>query len=266
MNDDIVICLHGFLGSPASWVRVAAALRGLGATVEAPWLPGHGPEPHHTDARSFDEVVDRLAGDLLGERTSGRRVILIGYSLGGRIALALAARFPERVRAVLAIGASTGLDSEDERARRLAWEAGLVQDLNLRGLEAFVDAWQALPLFETQAMLPAEVLSVQRRARLGHDPSAIAWALSALGTGSMPSLLPRLVKTAVPTLFAVGALDERALEVARRAMGVLPRAEVAVVPGAGHNLLLEAPSTVVDLAVELARAHLSQARVEVDAS
>ncbi|NUO52065.1 MAG: hypothetical protein HOV80_24705 [Polyangiaceae bacterium] len=50
-------------------------------------------------------------------------------------------------------------------------------------------------------------------------------------------------------------------------MGVLPRAELAVVHGAGHNLLLEAPSTVVELAVELARAHLSQAaRVEVEAS
>ncbi len=254
MNDDVVICLHGFLGSPASWVRVAAAVRGLGITVEAPWLPGHGSEPRHTDARSFDEIVDRLGRDLLG-----RRAIVFGYSLGGRLALALAAAFPDRVRAVLAIGASTGLESEDERTRRLAWEAGLIRDLDAHGLEAFVDAWQALPLFATQAMLPAEVLAAQRRARLGHDPTGIAWSLSEMGTGSMPPLLPRLVKSAVPTLFAVGALDDRALDVARRAMGVLPRAEVAVVPGAGHNLLLEAPSTVVELAVDFVRAHVPQA-------
>jgi 2-succinyl-6-hydroxy-2,4-cyclohexadiene-1-carboxylate synthase len=261
MNDDVVICLHGFLGSPASWVRVAAAVRGLGVTVEAPWLPGHGPDPRNTDARSFDEVIGRL-----GRELAGRRAIVFGYSLGGRLALALAAAFPDRVRAVLAIGASTGIEAEDERARRVAWEAGLVQDLQARGLEAFVDAWQALPLFATQAMLPAEVLAAQRRARLGHDPAAIAWALSELGAGSMPPLLPRLVESGGPALFVVGALDDRALDVARRAMGVLPRAEVAVVPGAGHNLLLEAPSTVVELAIDFVRAHVPRtAHVEAEA-
>lgn len=247
MRDDTVIFLHGFLGAPQAWDEVAATLGEGDLSLRCPWLPGHGEEPP-IRAGSFDAIIEAL-----GERwLATGRTVLVGYSMGARIALALAARFPARVRAVLAIGAHTGITSATERAERLAWERGLVADLASRGLEAFVRGWEALPLFATQQALPAPARERQRRMRLAHEAEAIAWAVESLGAGVMPPLLGALAEGGVPVVFAVGSLDRRAVAVAREAMGVLPRAQVVVVPDAGHNLVLEAPSVIAELVLELA--------------
>ncbi len=247
MNNDAVLFLHGLLGAPSMWEEVSTLLAGrVDLSIGCPWLPGHGSEPPPPGLGTFDEVVADL-----GERWLSGRTVLVGYSMGGRVALALAASFPERVRAVLAIGAHTGITSASERAERLAWERGLSADLAARGLPAFVEDWEKLPVFTTQRGLPAEVQERQRAERLGHRPEGIAWAIEALGTGSMPPLLDALGRGGVPVVFAVGALDRRAVAVARGAMGALPRAEVVVVPDAGHNLALEAPSVIADLVVEI---------------
>jgi pimeloyl-ACP methyl ester carboxylesterase len=74
----------------------------------------------------------------------------------------------------------------------------------------------------------------------------------------MPPLLDALGRGGVPVVFAVGALDRRAVSVARGAMGALPRAEVVVVPDAGHNLVLEAPSVVASLVVEISSSRLRE--------
>ncbi len=248
MDDVTVICLHGFLGAPSGWDEVAGALREAGLRVEVPWLPGHGPAPRFVDLASFDEVVDAMAGALLG-----RPVVLLGYSLVARLALALAAKAPGDVRGVLAIGAHTGLASEIERAKRVAWEERLARDLREDGLEAFVAAWEALPIFATQATLPRTVLERQRATPAAHDAHGVAWAMEVLGTGRMPLLVPRLRQAAVPVVLAAGALDDRAVGVAREAMGALSRCEAAIVSGAGHNLLLEATATVTTLALDVAR-------------
>mgnify|MGYP002381281214 CR=1 FL=1 len=247
MADASVMLLHGLLGAPASWDDVVRALGARATTPSTPWLPGHGPAAGPPPEGAFEAVIERLGALWLTTRTT-----LVGYSLGGRLALALAARFPERVRGVVAIGAHTGLSSQTERTERVAWERGLVSDLERGGLPAFVDAWEQQPIFATQALLSQVDRDRQRQIRLGHQPSGIGWAIDVLGTGKMPALLGPLARVGVPVIFAVGALDRRAVAVAREAMGVLPRAEVVVVPEAGHNLLLEAPSVVADLIVEMA--------------
>jgi 2-succinyl-6-hydroxy-2,4-cyclohexadiene-1-carboxylate synthase len=247
MADGTVMLLHGLLGAPASWDDVVRALGDRVSAPAIPWLPGHGPAAGALPEGGFEAVVEGLGALWLTARTT-----LVGYSLGGRLALALAARFPERVRGVVAIGAHTGLTSPAERTERAAWEQGLVADLERDGLPAFVDAWEQQPIFATQAALSQPDRDRQREIRLGHHPAGIAWAIDVLGTGKMPALLGPLARGGVPVIFAVGALDRRAVAVAREAMGVLPRAEVVVVPEAGHNLLLEAPGVVADLILEVA--------------
>ncbi len=89
--------LHGFLGAPAQWAGVRAG-KGADEASDAWWLPGHGPAPRVWPGASFDEVVDALS-----PWTTGRRV-LVGYSLGARLALALALRHPGDLRAVVLVG------------------------------------------------------------------------------------------------------------------------------------------------------------------
>jgi 2-succinyl-6-hydroxy-2,4-cyclohexadiene-1-carboxylate synthase len=234
--------LHGFLGAPESWRAVVRALRHAGA-VRAPVLFGHGSPPEPVPA-SFDAAVDALAAGIAGG-------IVVGYSFGGRLALGLARRHGRKLRGAVAIGAHPGLADDDQRAARREWESAEGAKLETHGLETFVRSWEALPLFASQRELPASTRDEQRRTRLSHDALGVARAMTGLGTGSMPPVEPAAL--GCPVLLVSGALDtehrERAAALSRRA----PPLEHAVLPGVGHNPLLEAPEALAALIDDRAR-------------
>jgi 2-succinyl-6-hydroxy-2,4-cyclohexadiene-1-carboxylate synthase len=232
--------LHGFLGAPAQW-------DGLRGPDDAWWLPGHGPSPRVWAGATFDEVVNALS-----PWTTGRRV-LVGYSLGARLALALALRHPGDLRAVVLVGGTPGLAAAADRAQRAAADDALAATIARDGLAAFVARWEALPLFATQRALPPEALAAQRAWRTQHAPEGIAWALSTLSTGRMPPLWDALATAGVAVHAVTGERDEKftriAEEMVRRGEGRVVHHRVA---GAGHNVVLEDPAAVARV-VETAR-------------
>ncbi len=244
-----VTLLHGLLGAPSAWEGLRAALDAEGFQTHVPILPGHGPAPRVLDGLAFDDVARALAAELPSGPT-----LLVGYSLGGRLALAMAARRPAAIRAVVTIGAHTGITCPEERAERLAWEECLVRSLRGEGIAAFVRRWEALPVFASQAVLPPAILAAQRAVRCAHTEEGIAWAIATLGAGAMPPLLPALRAARVPVVFVVGEADPRARGSADAATAALPSARLHVEPDAGHNVLLERPAAIVALVLAEARA------------
>ena len=229
-----LLLLHGFLGSPASWDAVLAALSHHGP-VCCPWLPGHGPAS--PEPARFDEAALALA-DVLPEGA-----IIAGYSLGARLALAATLRQPGRARATLLIGGHVGLADRTAHLARAALDAQRVAALRAGDLAAFVAAWEALPLFETQRALPAPLQAQQRAVRLAHDPQALAWAFEVAGLAQMPDLRGAVAVACQPLCFMTGALDARFGALAASLVRP-PWVTHRIVPGAGHNLLLEAPAAV----------------------
>jgi 2-succinyl-6-hydroxy-2,4-cyclohexadiene-1-carboxylate synthase len=240
VRPDGAVLLHGFTGSPASFDGVVEALP---ATVRVlrPTLLGHGPSG--SGAGSFEGEVDRLAAQV-GE--SGlRRPVLCGYSLGGRLALALLARHPSLFARAVIVAGHSGLTDPTERASRIEGDERWATLLEQEGIAAFVDAWERQSLFATQAELPEAVQKRQREMRLAHDPSGLARALRVLGLGRMPDLRGGLRKVTVPVTLVVGEADSKFRALARSlADGVFGGAEVRLVPGSGHNVVLEAPRAV----------------------
>jgi 2-succinyl-6-hydroxy-2,4-cyclohexadiene-1-carboxylate synthase len=150
------------------------------------------------------------------------------------------------VTAAVLIGVDPGIADPDDRAARVALDAERAAALHERGLAAFVDDWQALPLFATQAELPAELRARVRAERLAHDRDGIAWSLRVLGLGRMPNLWPALASCAVPLRAITGSRDEKFTAIARRLETTAPRAHHRAALGAGHNVALEAPDVVAD--------------------
>jgi 2-succinyl-6-hydroxy-2,4-cyclohexadiene-1-carboxylate synthase len=224
--------IHGFTGSPAMWRPL-----GLSPALNLR-VAGHGLTP----PTGFYAETERLA-HLLPARA---RVHLIGYSLGARLALAVAHRFPGRVASLTVIGVQPGLESGPDRAQRVAGDARWCELLTTRGIEAFVDAWQALPMWCSQRSAAADVLTEQRRVRLGHDPHELAGALRHLGLGAMPNLWPVLSELALPVRVIAGAGDAKFTAIARRAAAMIPRARLSLIEDAGHNPILERPHAVAD--------------------
>jgi 2-succinyl-6-hydroxy-2,4-cyclohexadiene-1-carboxylate synthase len=234
----VVVLLHGFAGRGFLWRDLAPLLPGDLRYV-APDLPGHGETPWPRAQTSFEDVAGALAA-LIAELDAAP-VRVLGYSLGGRLALALAANHPERVARLVLESASPGLEEPEERGRRLAADDALADFIGARGLEAFAGRWEALPVFATQAGVAPGRLEVQRRARTSHQPGALAAALRALSPGRQAPLASRLPGVSVPALLIAGELDAKFRTIANGMAGAMPRARARVIPRAGHNTHLEEP-------------------------
>jgi 2-succinyl-6-hydroxy-2,4-cyclohexadiene-1-carboxylate synthase len=214
-------------------------------------LAGHhrGPPP----PPSFIAEVDRLAAHIAAlVRASGGPVQLAGYSLGGRLALALAARYGHLFARVVTIGAHPGLADGDAaaRAERAAadrrWATLLVDE----GLAAFTAAWAAQPLFASQAVVAAEKRAAQATWRQSHEPGALAETLTALSVATMPDLAPALAARpagAAPLLLLAGDEDQKFAALAHGLAARVGGARAVIVDGAGHNLVLERPAAVAEV-------------------
>lgn len=167
---------------------------------------------------------------------------LVGYSMGGRIALHQALRVGNRVRRLVLESASPGLATNEEREARRRADDELAARILDDGVEAFVDTWERLPLFATQRGLSDGVRSRHREGRLANDPASLAAALVGLGTGSLPSLWDRLGEVGAEVLVLVGERDDKFVEIGRKMADRMPRAQLEVVEGAGHTVHLERPA------------------------
>jgi 2-succinyl-6-hydroxy-2,4-cyclohexadiene-1-carboxylate synthase len=201
-------------------------------------LPGHGRHAGQDDPERFTLAA---VFDELDQVTAPGPCPLVGYSMGGRLALAYAAQRPGRVTRLVLESASPGLRTDEERAARRGADDALAERIEREGIQAFVAQWEALPLFESQQALPPAVREAQRARRLLNAPNSLAAALRGLGTGALPSLWESLAALEIPVLLLSGGLDRKFTALAEEMALALPDARLATVDGAGHTVHLERP-------------------------
>jgi len=235
----IVLLLHGFTRDARAWSPVMPALEGY-RVVRAD-LIGHGKSDAPQDSARYSmahAVEDLLA---LLHHLSVEQYALIGYSLGGRVALHLATAAPERLWALVIESASPGIEDPTQRAARIESDEKLAQSIFDDGIEAFADLWQAQALFASQASLPADILAEQRGQRIENSPTGLANSLRGMGAGAQDYILDRLEVIEAPSLFLAGALDTRYAAAAPILASKVRGAEHRIIEGAGHTTHLEQP-------------------------
>lgn len=230
---ETVILLHGFTHTGRSWGHVERMAEQAGHAPAAPDLRGHGAS---AAVRPID--VPHVVADVAA---LAEEAVLCGYSMGGRIALHTALAHPERVRRLVLVSTTAGIDDPAQRAERRAADEALATEIERDGLEAFAARWAAQPLF---ADLPPEAAAAAHADRLRNDAVGLAAALRGLGTGVMEPVWDRLGELRMPVAIVVGERDAKFLAIGRRLAGALPDPSLVVVPGAGHALHLEAPREV----------------------
>ncbi len=236
-----LVLLHGFTGSALSWQSQIETFKATNRVIALDLL-GHGSSDSPTDPQRYS--LDRASDDLAGllDELDLAKVALLGYSLGGRLALNFAVSYPHRVSRLILESASPGLATATERAERAQADATLADFIEREGLAAFVARWESLPLFDSQRTLPASVQAAQRRQRLANRPDGLANSLRGAGTGTQISLWQSLDTLAIPTLLLAGELDPKFVAIARQMHQHLPASRLEIVGGAGHTVHLEQPA------------------------
>jgi 2-succinyl-6-hydroxy-2,4-cyclohexadiene-1-carboxylate synthase len=250
-----VLLLHGFTGTNATWSELLPRLRSSHRTV-APDLLGHGGSDRPADPTRY--ALERQAADLASLLTTlaAPPADIVGYSMGARLALRLVLDHPHVARRLVLESPSAGIADPTERTRRSADDLALADGIERDGIEAFVDAWQAMELFATQASLPAEVRARIRHERLSQEPSGLANAVRGAGPGAMEPLHERLGEIVSVTLVIAGERDAIGLERACLVAAGIPGARLEIVPEIGHAPHLEAPEAFAGLVVPfLAASH-----------
>ena len=237
-----VTLLHGFSQIGASWDEIRARLP-RGHRYIVPDLPGHGANAAaRADMEGAGDALIALWNELGVERSH-----VIGYSLGGRLALDLATRHPQRLLSLAVIGAHAGLQDPALRRQRVEADLELAGLIRARGMEWFADYWAGLPLFAGQRELGPTWTARSRSWRLANNAPGLSASLAGMGQGSAPDRWSHLARIDAPTLIIAGAQDEIYSAHARRLVQLIPRARLALVAGAGHACHLERPEATARL-------------------
>lgn len=235
-----VVCLHGFTGSTATWKEVAAHLQ-EDLQVIAIDLLGHGKTASPANITAYTTAEQIALLEDLFDHLQLTDFILLGYSMGGRIALSYATMYPHRIRKLVLESASPGLKTAEERKARLAHDEALATRIEREGIERFVEFWENIPLFQSQKNLPENVQQQVRSERRSQNPLGLANSLKGIGTGRQPSNWEKLSTLSMPVLLITGALDEKFVFISREMKEILRHAEHITVNQVGHAIHVENP-------------------------
>ncbi len=226
-----IVLAHGFTQTARLWGRFGELVTGARRAVFVD-LPGHGGSSEvRADLEEGGAMVVAAAGEGPFD--------LVGYSIGARFALHAALGAPGRVRRLVLLGATGGIEDDQLRAERRRRDEATADALEDTGdVAAFVDSWLAAPMFAT--LRGADAGAAERRA---NSAAGLASSLRLAGAGTQSPLWGRLGELEMPVLAIAGATDLRYQEHALRIASLVARGTFAVIPGAGHATHLEQPGT-----------------------
>ncbi|MEM7770087.1 MAG: 2-succinyl-6-hydroxy-2,4-cyclohexadiene-1-carboxylate synthase [Cyanobacteria bacterium P01_A01_bin.37] len=231
-----VLWLHGFMGSGNDWDAVINQCSDLPHSL-APDLPGHG----KTEVLGGDEsyhMAPVAEGIIqLLDRWEIESCHLVGYSMGGRLALYLALQYPTRFCRVVIESASPGLKTTAERQSRREWDEAIAHDIESTDFRAFLNRWYQQPLFASLSQHPCFPDLLERR--LQNSPDLLGRSLRYMGSGQQPSLWDALNENATPILLVVGEHDSKYRRIADEIGDRHQHCQCVVIPNCGHTVHLE---------------------------
>jgi 2-succinyl-6-hydroxy-2,4-cyclohexadiene-1-carboxylate synthase len=229
-----IVFLHGFMGSAYDWDGIIARLQTCARCIAID-LPDHGGSRVAIEY-DFDDVTRAL--DAVLERFSCEAPIVVGYSMGGRVALYWALHTSHRFARLVLESASPGLMEDAERTARRAVDAARAEAIQ-RDFPAFLRDWYAQPLFASLAGNPQRLERVIQERLQSNTPAVLARSLRCLGTGAQPPLWDALPRCACPVEVVAGAEDAKFTTLASRMTERFADARVHVAPQAGHAVHTE---------------------------
>jgi 2-succinyl-6-hydroxy-2,4-cyclohexadiene-1-carboxylate synthase len=219
-----ILLIPGFMQPASAWLPVVELLEPPAAMLE-----------HREHS---------LEGRLAEIHAAGERAILVGYSLGGRLALRAVLRDPGRYAALVTVGATAGIEDPAARVARAEADDRLASWMEAAPIQDIVAIWERQPLFADQA---ETLIEAQRPGRLAQQPAELAQLLRTAGQGVLEPVWHELLRLELPLMAIAGSRDEGYTSAAHKIAQTAPNARAAIVPDAGHAAHLQQPDEVASL-------------------
>lgn len=230
----MILALHGFTGNRHDFDAISHATVSNQQWVSID-MPGHGSMVKLSSRTEYTQESFAKEIDVILPPKS----ILLGYSMGGRMALHYAIHYPQKLSALILISASPGIADDAERENRKIADLELARKIEDIGIPSFLDEWQNQTLIRSQENIPEKIRQAMRQERLKNDPYELALNLRGMGTGNMKPLWNELTNLSIPTLLVSGKNDSKYCGIAQQMKKLIPNSIHKFIPDAGHMPQLE---------------------------
>ncbi len=238
--------LHGFTGSAMDWKKTVE-LVDTSFNKFAVDLIGHGKSDSSTELDKYSpSSMNAQLLDIINHFTK-EKVILVGYSMGGRAALSFATNHPDKIKGMILESTSAGIEDPSEREERMKSDEELADFIETSSIAEFIDHWMNLEIFGTQKRFSNDLLQKLRIEKLQNTSLGLANSLRGFGTGRMPYLGDKLSSLDFPVLLITGELDLKFTQINKELVKKFPSANHQAIKNAGHNTHLEEPVRFISL-------------------
>jgi 2-succinyl-6-hydroxy-2,4-cyclohexadiene-1-carboxylate synthase len=240
-SSGFIFFLHGFTGSSEDWDQIIPDINPR-FTCAAVDLIGHGKSdsPQEFAYYTADSIADQILNTI--DAFTNEKIILAGYSMGGRAALNFTLKNPGKVKGLILESASPGIKDEEERRERIKKDSELAEFISTHSMQDFVDYWMNIDLFATQLRFSKSKREEIKKKKLKNNKTGLINSLKSFGTGAMLPLFDQLQNINCKTLLITGGLDVKFSEMNSGILKFFPSAEHVIINTAGHNTHLEEPA------------------------
>lgn len=247
--EETVVLLHGFTGSTKTWHEVVEQMPTTKRIILIDLIGhGHTASPKQLHFYTMKEQVELL--EAFFNWKGLQSFSLVGYSMGGRVALAYAMKYPARIKKLVLESASPGLESLEDREARMESDQLLASRIEEAGVETFVDYWQDIPLFKSQKKLSEAQQKAIRQERLQQSAIGLANSLRGMGTGRQKSYWRELSNFEKPVVLLSGELDKKFIKKAEQMAALFPQCDHQTILGVGHAIHVENPQSFATIVKE----------------
>jgi len=233
-----IIFFHGFMGSGLDWQEIIEKFSNTFYCIAID-LPGHGKTEVHGPITDYSMMSFTKTFTIFTKSLGLHSTALVGYSMGGRLALFLSVYFKNLWSAAVFESATPGLRQEKQRVERRTKDGKLIKKLEKENLDDFLANWYNQPLFET--IKNAKSFDSIMKHRLNNDPEELVKSLKMMGVGVQPSLWSACTTINFPILLLAGEFDRKFCNIIRDMKNVNPNFQLKIMENAGHNIHVEQP-------------------------
>lgn len=246
-DKNTVLFIHGFTGCAEDWFPIIEELPETFNYVALD-LIGHGKsdKPVSPELYSVDSIIEQLK--FVKEKVSPTEpIILIGYSMGGRIALTFAVNHPDYLKGLILESASAGIKNDADRKKRYEDDLKLVQYIHDHTMEEFIEFWYDQEMFNTQRRFSNDKIKKMHKKKYNNSKIGLMNILRGFSTGIMPPVHDKLKNIPFKVILISGELDGKYTFINSKIVRGFNKAKHKVVKYSGHNTHLEEPKRFIEI-------------------